>query len=433
MSCPETFNEDSIRFTRRLADDLKNLFPNRSVPSFSSSANSDLPSGAFVATNPVAIVDLADFLEADDSKDVKVTHLLLSDSNPEDVMDNWGIINVNELVDDRETVSDIEIMDKEEDARCFNRKLSRRYRRLAKDHSTVVGRILKRVSSTLEVLSYLAYMPEEWKVVRSRKDANDPIDIYRDESTVISELFTLEFPVLRQVSLREKVLWRTEKAHCEDPFSYTYQFDFPSLPSLTHLYIAQTSSSGNRNGKIPSLALLQENLPSLSHVRFTATGLPEELQKKYEPYRGWIQETYKEIKNWWNPPPSKSSPIPPGLTVLYEPSCPWRHIGGFCATSDVEYDMFLMRLGRIASDFTSDFHLIWPSERDYLKYGKEHGLFPPDRALEDFWESLIVPGDDGEIGRGEWKLPEEKPWETHPQERWWRFDQVQLLVALRKN
>ncbi|KAK7464340.1 hypothetical protein VKT23_006508 [Stygiomarasmius scandens] len=407
-------------FSRKLADDLTSFLQNYSVPSFLSSANSDLPLGVFIATNMVAIVDLAEFLEKDANKDLKVTHLLLSDSSSDDLIHDRGFIDTKVFADGKRTADDIDVSDEEEDARCYNRKLLRRYRRLRRDHSAVISRILERTSSSLERLSYLVYT-ENWMEEEELDTLLQSSPSYphyeNNESAELSELFTLEFPVLRELSLRNKILWRGEAR-----FPWADSLDastcvFPHLPSLTHLHVS--GSSYHIKG-IPTLATLNEHLPSLTQVRFSATGVPKELHKRPKPYQGWTREKWQQTRDWWSPPPPEPSPIPPGLTFLYNPRFPDLDIG-FCGTSAVEFDDFLVRLGRLASDFRSGFHLIWPSEEDFQKYGRNNGTFPPDRAVKNFRDCLTVreSGERDVTERGEWKEPEGRPWELDRREWWW--------------
>jgi hypothetical protein len=285
---------NSTDLSRKLADNLLQFAHNQSypLPSFSSSANSALPSGVFIATNFPAIVDLAEFLESETSNDVNVTHLLLSDSSAEDLTRNRGFIDMKQFGKPGEDWwgNDDDITDEEEDARSFNRKLQRRYRPLVRDSHNVVNRILNRAAPTLEVFSHLLYTPEEW---RSREENFGYYARRKSHDNVEDSLFTLDFPRLRELTLRNKLLWKDSRLGCvlEYPPNDS-QYSFPSLPSLTHLHIAH----------YPSLAVLKQTFPLLTHVRLTGTRQLLELQPKYEPYRGLVQETWNAVKVWWIPP-----------------------------------------------------------------------------------------------------------------------------------
>ncbi|KAF5346107.1 hypothetical protein D9758_009979 [Tetrapyrgos nigripes] len=429
---PETTSDPdaSARLSRKLADNLihfaqKHSFP---VPTFSSSANSALPSGVFIATNFPATVDLAEFLENNATSALNITHLLLSDSSAEDLIKNRGFVDVEKFQKPGEVIwrrNDDDVTDEEEDARSFNRKLLRRYRPLAKDHLIVVNRILKRVAPTLEVFSYLVYTPDEWREV------NEDVDYYDDYSfslrmahkkdDVEDGLFTLEFPRLRELTLRNKKPW-SDFSHrhswvIEEGADPDSGYTVPHFPSLTHLH----ASYSLYPIRPPSLAFLKRSFLSLSHVRLTGTSQPLELQEKREPYRGWTLEMWNRVKTRWSPPPPQPNPIPSNLTFIFNPYYDASindddedDLG--CGTNRVRYGLWLERLGKLASKFPSSFQLIWPNKEDYQKYGEKQGLFPPDRALRDFEERLVHTDDDME--KGEWRVPQERPWESPDGWQW---------------
>jgi len=304
-------------------------FADNSTQSFLSSANSDLPEGAFIASNLSAIADLADFL--DRTPDTTVTHLLLSDSNVRDLKTNWGLMDVQAIRNANMALKssgnnsdsslgcevdmdlyeepdeylwewgaidfgDIDVTDEEEDALSFNRKLTRRYKRALLRSNTVVDRILNHSALTLEVFSYLSYMPKGWESVPSSRR-------FRSDHT-IPNLLKYEYPRLRELTLRDKTAW----PHCRERYGCVPGYPPPPcnlttrpFPTLSHLHVI----TQQLRGPLPSLSSFRE-LQSLVNLRISGSQFPIELCRKPEQFRNWYQELVHQAKLFFSPPPPET-------------------------------------------------------------------------------------------------------------------------------
>ncbi|THU96885.1 hypothetical protein K435DRAFT_82391 [Dendrothele bispora CBS 962.96] len=409
---------------------------------FLSSMNSDLPDGAFIATNLSAIVDLADFL--DETPGTNVTHLLLSDSSVQDLETNWGLIDVQAIVkaamnsstDDPHDIdkdllfeeygeylnwnahADIDITDEEEDALSFNRKLTRRYKRALRSNPVVVSRILNHSAPTLEVFSYLTYMPQEWEIRRGPWwYGND------DFNHAVPSLLEYKYPHLRELVVRDKIAWpycpRWRSCVPDGPPQQCNLTTSP-FPSLSHLHIVMQQL----HEPLPSLSSFKE-LPSLTNLRLSGTSLPLELVPEPRKYRTWYQELVYQVKLFLSPPSPKANPIPSNLTFVVNPEFPMDSSSLRRYTEDDEdYNRYIERLGTLTDSFM--IRLIWPSEDNYRKHGSKLGMYPLEVAIEDFRARLF------NTGQGDWVIPEGTPWRDSQSDWWWNNEIPKPLLSIRQ-
>ncbi|KAF5346162.1 hypothetical protein D9758_009965 [Tetrapyrgos nigripes] len=328
--------------------------------SFLFSGNSDLPIGAFIVTSLSGAIALATFL--DHNPTVEVTHLLLSDSKADDLQTKPKA---------------------PEDS--------------LRNHPAVVNHIVTRAAPTVRTFSYLLYQP---KLLRPEGKRPTYAPLFFDNS----------FPRLRELTLRGVRLWGEEECgpdfYDQDPDEESLPACiFPSLHSVTHLHLATNFGYG----QFPSSMSLRESMPSLSHLRLTAVSVPSELR------------TWRFMDN----AEQTQTSISPNLTILYNPDfyplflfSDDHDTGPICGTPGVEYDYFLERLGeqsdRLGDKDQAKLRLIWPIEEDYKKYGPRFGIYPVDRAVNDFKVRVLREGD------GAWSVPplEERPWAA-PGGQWW--------------
>ncbi|KAJ3855326.1 hypothetical protein EV368DRAFT_79737 [Lentinula lateritia] len=407
-----------------------------------------LSPGAFVVAGLTRATEFAQYLE--DNPEIVVKQLLLSDSSVWDIENNYGFLNTSKYYPRRPVFTDsdwvpfggpeddLDIPDEEADAVAHNTKLSRKRKRLLRDHLAVLDRILNRTHTSLETFSYLLYIANSPRYNRRRQPSTKAEKELR--------LFNRDFPRLRDLTVKASGVWKplartTAEAgrkvpdNMEDGQIRRTQV-FPPLDTVTHLHIMGYQDTCDYERR--SLSSYRDQFKNLSHFRLTDQRLlPHEIYPCHVNAAGfwgmveilirglslgeeWLRPLWKKIKGkfWGVSYEEKCRPFPKDLTVIVQPGfSPMLENSGFCGPSGVDYNDDLHRLDSMQD---IDVHLSWPVQSDWVKYGRD-GVFPLERAILNFKERIFG-------GDGEWKIGEELRKET-PREWWWNSGQEESNVT----
>ncbi|KAJ4470910.1 hypothetical protein J3R30DRAFT_3531790 [Lentinula aciculospora] len=422
--------------------------------SFLSSNNTDLLlPGSFIVAGLIPATEFAHYLQ--DNPEVVVNQLLLSDSSIWDIDNNYGFLDRSKyyarartsgdsgFVQYSDYYNDMDIPDEEADVVAHNTKLSRKQKRLLRDHPAVLDRILNHTHTSLETFSYLLYIENYPRYDYIGYSRMDPA-VARSEGDL--RLFNCDFPRLRDLTVKASGVWQplarntgsTNVANRKLPEEMMDQsrslWEFPQLDSVTHLHIIGDQDT-NLIEKRP-LSSYSEQFKNLNQIRLTDQHLlPGEFYPQYHKIsvlwealktilRGvsldeeWYYPHYVKPPGLWNEVKGRLQgvsyetewrPFPENLTVIVQPgfSVLLGNDNKYCGTPDVDYNDLLRKLDSMKN---KNVHLSWPIQSDWLKY-KWRGVFPLQRAISNFRERISG-------GDGEWKVGEELNNES-PREWWW--------------
>ncbi|KAJ6592290.1 hypothetical protein DFH09DRAFT_1137012 [Mycena vulgaris] len=243
-------------------------------------AGHELPEGTYIATGEAALQTLADYLHL--NPEVRVSRLLLSDAPAND---SAGIFNAASTPENTTAAS----------------------RNACDTISTLAHRIIHHTPNALTALAYLASAC--------------------DDTSLPGSVGEREFPNLTELTLAAADVWR-------------YQDALFGMKSLTHLHCA----SGNYDHAPPSLAVILQELPNLTHLRISGPQEDEDVPQLDRAPPSTGIELVDGVAGWIQQMVFNPSLVPHNFTLVIQPG-PDPGSGDIeCGFTSARYDSFVRRV-----------------------------------------------------------------------------------------